>query len=445
MPLEEKIALWQERLGDHAGAAGAMEVWREAKRKCEVRTMQEKRALARVILGAVRGIPARCDLVRSLKGQPAVASYIRRKIIAQMTSPSQVQQVMSHCDGAVFIGPDELDRILAKAKNDEAKIVAVKELIALYPMDLDLKLELLDLLEDEGSEARLAEAKRLAGDLRHAPYANERIRTRVGEFYMRHDMEAEARRCFSEIVEFSPFVPSARRRLGDIYRNYGWHEDAYRQYETLQAMVPEDESVLVLMAEAAASAGRVDEALRLAERVSQSDAGSGSAAGMARLFNLIRLASLRVKARAGGDEAMLGELMKRSRRAGVLRDAADLRVLFVWDHPDVRVKLFAQYEGSEVERASLVAPHFGCEAFSETESSGEVLVQVIRDPKSVIKETSGRLYVLWHEGTESESLEVIEVVLKGEVKKGEKMQAAWTLSPGKIAETKPVKIDRMAY
>ncbi|MBW2261922.1 MAG: TonB family protein [Deltaproteobacteria bacterium] len=445
MPLEEKIALWQERLGDHAGAAGAMEVWRQAKRKCEVRTMQEKRALARVILAAVRGIPARCDLVRSLKSQPAVAGYIRRKILAQMTSPSQVQLVMSHCDGAVFIGPDELDKILAKAKSDEAKIVAVKELIALYPMDLDLELKLLDLLEDEGSEARLAEAKRLAGELRHAPYANEHIRTRVGEFYMRHDMEAEARRCFSEIVEFSPFVPSARRRLGDIYRNYGWHEDAYRQYETLQAMVPEDESVLVLMAEAAASAGRVDEALRLAERVSQSDAGSGSASGMARLFNLVRLAALRVKARAGGNEAMLKELMKRSRRAGVLRDTADLRVLVVWDHPDVRVKLFNQYEGSEVERASLVAPHFGCEAFSEKESSGEVLVQVLRDPSSVVKETAARLYVLWHEGTEQESLEVLDIVLKGEVKKGEKKQAAWTLSPGKITETKPVKIDRMAY
>ena len=445
MPLEEKVALWQERIGDHAGAARAMEVWREAKRKCEVRTMQEKRALARVILSAVRGIPARCDLVRSLKSQPAVAGYIRRKIINQMTSPAQVQLVMTHCDGAVFIGPDELEKILAKAKSDDAKIVAVKELIALYPMDLDLKLKLLDLLEDEGSEARLAEAKRLAGELRHAPYANERIRTRVGEFYMRHDMEAEARRCFSEIVEFSPFVPSARRRLGDIYRNYGWHEDAYRQYETLQAMVPEDESVLVLMAEAAASAGRVDEALRLAERVSQSDAGSGSASDMARLFNLVRLAELRVKARAGGDEGMLKELMKRSRRAGVLRDTADLRVLVVWDHPDVRVKLFNQYEGSEVERASLVAPHFGCEAFSEKESSGEVLVQVIRDPESVVKETSGRLYVLWYEGTEKESLEVIDVVLKGEVKKGEKMQAAWTIAPGKITEAKPVKVDRMAY
>lgn len=441
-PLEEKIALWQERLGDHASAAQAMDVWREAKKKCEVRTMQEKRALARVILSAVRGIAPRCSLVKSLKGQPAVASYIRSKILAQVNSPAQVKMVMEHCDAASLMGPDELLKVLEKAKSADAKILAVKELIALYPFDLDLKLKLLDMLEDEGSQERLAEAMRLARELRHAPYANERIRTRVGEFYMRHDMEAEARRCFSEIVEFSPFAPSARRRLGDIYRNYGWHEDAYRQYETLQAMIPEDESVLVLMAEAAASAGRTDEALRLAERVSQSDAGSGSAAHMARLFNLVRLASLRVKARAEGDEAKLGELMKRSRRAGVLRDTEELRVLFLWEHPDVRVKLFVQYEGSEVERASLVAPHFGCEAFSEKESSGEVLVQVVRDKSSVVKETAGRLFVLWHEGTDKERIEVVDVVLKGEVKKGEKKQAAWTLMPGKITEAKPVKIER---
>jgi TonB family protein len=444
MPLEEKIALWQERIGDSATAGQAMEVWRDARSRCEVRTMQEKRALARVLLGAVGGIAGRCNLVRSLGDQPAVAAYIRSRILAQVGSPAQIQAVMEYCDGAVLVGPDELEKILEKAKTPEAKIKAVKELIAIYPMDLDLKLRLLDLLEDEGSGERLAEAMRLAAELRHAPYADERIRTRVGEFYMRHDMPDEARRCFSEIVEFSPFTPSARRRLGDLYRNYGWHEDAYRQYETLRAMVPEDESVLVLMAEAAASAGRTDEALRLAERVSQSDAGSGTTAELARLFNLVRLAQLRVRTRAGSDEAKLKELVKRSRRSGVLRDTVDLRVVLMWAHPDVKLKLFVKYEGSEVERASVVAPHFGLEAFGEKESSGAVHVQVVRDPASVVKETAATMYVLWHEGTDAETLQVVDVVLEQPGKDAD--MKAWTLSPppGAPSAAKPVKVDRKA-
>ena len=443
-PLEDKIALWQERLGESATAARAMEVWSEAFRNCEVRTMQEKRALARVILAVVQGIPARCSLVKSLSGQPAVADYIRMKIIASVGSPAAVQQVMMYCDSAALIGPAELSKLLDRAKNPEAKIKVLKELIALYPLDLDLKLKLLDLLEDEGSKGRLAEAMRLAADLRHAPYANESIRSRVGEFYFRHDLKGEARRCFSEIVEFSPFAPAARRRLGDLYRNYGWYEDAYRQYETLQAMVPEDESVLVLMAEAAASAGRTDEALRLAERVSQSDTGAGSTADLARLFNLLRLASLRVEARAAGDEAKLKELVRRSRRAGVLRDAGDLRVILTWAHPDVRLKLFVKYEASEVERAKIVAPHFGCEALAEKESSGAALIQVVRDPASIVKETWGTMYVIWYEGTDKETLEVIPVTLKSKDK--DKEQVAWTLvqPPAKVVEAKPVKVDRSA-
>jgi TonB family protein len=443
-PIEDKITLWQERLGDSASASHAMEVWREATSRCELRTMKDRRALARVILSAVRGIPGRCSLVNSLSHQPAVAAYIRSKILASVTSPAQIDAVMTYCDGALTIGPDDLEKVLEKAKSSDARFKAVKELMALYPMDMDLELTLLSMLEDDGSEQRLAEAMRLAEELRHAPYATAMMRTRVGEFYMRNGLDDEARRTFSEIVEFSPFTPSARRLLGDLYRNYGWAEDAYRQYETLQAMVPEDESVLILMAEAAADAGRTDEALRLAERVSQSSSGSASTAEIARLFNAIRLALLRVEARSEGDEAKLKELMKRSRRAGVLRDTADLRVVLVWDHPDVKLKLFAQFEGSEIERASLVAPHFGCESLHEKEGSGEHIVQVVRDPTSIAKETKAKLYVLWHEGTENETLEVIDVQLTDEPKnKDEKVQKAWILKapPGGAQETKPIKIE----
>lgn len=443
LPLEEKIVLWQERLGNSTSASRAMQVWREARNRCELRTMKERRALARVILSRVRGISGRCSLVKSLSGQPAVAAYIRSKILSSLTSPGQIDAVMTHCDGAVTVGPEELETVLAKAKNADARIQAVKGLIALYPMDLDLKLKLLDLLEDEGGEERLAEAMRLASRMRHAPYANERIRTRIGEFYMRNGYEDEARRTFSEIVEFSPFSPAARRLLGDLYLNYGWAEDAYRQYETLMAMVPEDDSVLILLAEAAADAGRTDEALRLASRVSQSSAGSGSTTEVARLFNTLRLASLRVKARQAGDQRMLDELLKRSRRAGVLRDSVDLRVVLVWQHPDVELKLFARYAGSEMERASTVAPHFGCEALWEKESSGELIVQVVRDEDSVVKETAATLYFLWYEGTDREQLEIIELRLDEKPRKKEKAQKAWKLSPppGTAEQTEPVKME----
>jgi tRNA-guanine family transglycosylase len=66
------------------------------------------------------------------------------------------------------------------------------------------------------------------------------VRTAIGEMYLRLDDEPEARRVFSEIVEFAPQDELARRRLGDLYRAHGWFEDAYRQYQTLATIRPDD-------------------------------------------------------------------------------------------------------------------------------------------------------------------------------------------------------------
>src|SRR5439155_6944379 len=114
----------------------------------------------------------------------------------------------------------------------------------------------------------------------------------------------ESARAFSEIVEFAPFDPWARRRLGDLYRAHKRHEDAYREYATLAWLLPNDSSVLLLLAQAAAGAGRVDEALRLEERLTETvdakDAGNNVAA-WARSWNALRLAGLRDGARRAND------------------------------------------------------------------------------------------------------------------------------------------------
>ena len=124
----------------------------------------------------------------------------------------------------------------------------MRGLVERYGNDLDLSLRLLEMLEEAH---RPSDAKRWAEQLRDHPLADAGVRTAIGEMYLRMDDEHEARRAFSEIVEFAPDDELARRRLGDLYRAHGWYEEAYRQYQTLAAIRPDDTTVFLLLAQAA--------------------------------------------------------------------------------------------------------------------------------------------------------------------------------------------------
>jgi tetratricopeptide (TPR) repeat protein len=436
-PLADKVAVWSERLGATPGVDRVVAHFNQARRNCEIRTMQDRRAFARLALRRLEGPPDQCLFMKRMQAYPDLVDYIRKKILAGVTTTHELSLVRQVCDDATLADEEETEEILESNKSHDEKIKAIKKLIKIYPTDMEIKLVLLSLLEDAPGDERLGEARRLAERLRHHPYADDRVRTRVGEFYIRIGKAGEAKRCFSEIVEFAPYSPAARRRLGDLYRTYGWHEDAYRQYETLSDMVPSDESVLILLAEAAARAGRLDEAVRLAERVSQT-AGSGgvlTAGDVARVFNGLRLAALRIEAREDGDEDEVKDLMKRSRRAGVLRDVSGLEAVLKWSHPDVHLDLLVRDEKTEIRPASMIAEPFGVEWLRRSaDRPGELLLAVVRAEGSIVKESRGTLHVLLGAGGEDERLVTLEVDLTDP----ETEALAWSVSPGGEVETAEV-------
>jgi hypothetical protein len=282
---------------------------------------------------------------------------------------------------------------------------------------------------------RKDEAARFAGALRTDPYATDEVRTRVGEFFIRAGDREEGRRVLSEIVEFSPWSYAARRRLGDLYRTFGWYEDAYRQYETLARMAPDDDAALILLAEAAILAGRTDEGLRVLQQVSQSEPsfeGKISPAEIARVISSLTLAQMRVSARGGGDAGRLKEIMDRTKKSGILRDAAGLKIVLKWDHPDAAFDAAVKFPGGELSKPFKSAPSLGMVWLSEKgRPSGDILVQVERLPGSVLKESKATLTVLVDEGKEGEVLADVPVVATAK----DKTKKAWTVTPdGKISE-----------
>jgi Ca-activated chloride channel family protein len=190
------------------------------------------------------------------------------------------------------------------------------------------------------------------------------LRTAVGELYLRLAArakdpgqkaldEAEARRAFGEIVEFSPDDPIARRRIGDLLRAHGWYPEAQRQYETLARLAPDDASVALLLASAAEGMGKLEEAVRWTEKGGASgapDADSGPAR-TARAFAATWLSWGRLDALTANraDEAKaLAARLARIRSTERLSGSAQkgTYVTLTWSHPELHPTLWTNALGA---------------------------------------------------------------------------------------------------
>jgi Ca-activated chloride channel family protein len=233
------------------------------------------------------------------------------------------------------------------------------------------------------------------------------VRTAVGEFWLRQDNTAEARRVFSEIVEYAPLDPWARQRLGDLYRAHGWHGDAYREYMTLARLRPDDPSVMLLLARAASGEGRTDEALRLEQELSESVPPSvyEGASAFARLWTTVRLATLKADTT---DEALRASIADRERASGALRDAPAVFVALTWEHPDDRPQLWIRYPDlpdDAWEQAPLQGDAFGIEAIRIREREpGAYLLEVRRLELDAIRDVEANLLVVVAPGTPDERI-----------------------------------------
>jgi Ca-activated chloride channel family protein len=359
LPFEERKALWRERLSAAGGRpAEIAKVYRRALALCEAPTQRERRALLLLGVDALPSVSARVQLYRVLVKDVGAADIVYRAILARVTTPDQVRELNASL-GLATVDSLTLEKTIKEAKTPAELVAKLRGLASRFPDDLALGLRLLDALEDAGDDAG---ARGLARALRKRNDADARVRTAVGELHLRLSArapddaakradEAEAKRAFGEIVEFSPDDPVARRRLGDLYRAHGYFAEATRQYETLARLVPDDPTVSLLLAACANGQGKLEEAVRWTEKGGQAgapDAAQGPHA-TARAFAMTFLAWGRMDARAAGKKDELTALFGRLDR--VLGSKADrkegeARVVLTWSHPELHPTLWTNALGS---------------------------------------------------------------------------------------------------
>ena len=405
--LSVRRSLWRERLAANAGIHGAVSVYREALRQCELGDFRAKRTLLDLMMQNVSSSDWP-QLARRFPAGSAPGRYLRAATLRSLTdlrSILRVRRLFGMDDTS--LDWDVFDRLYRRARTPEAKLRLVRRWLAVAPEEMDLRLRLLRLLEETG---KLAEARRLAWELREDPLADAALRTALGEFWLRQERPDETRRVFSEIVEHAPYDPWARRRLGDLYRAHGWAQDAYREYRALASLRAGDPEVWLLLARAAADAGRVDEALRLEQDVAEAggaEADEGDAA-VARAWTRVRLARLR----RGGE--LRDAALRRIRRSGALRSPPARFVAITWAHPDDRIELAAAYpdDSDRFGGLTLEAPSHGIATLEEREiEEGAVRLRLRRPEREELRDTVVEVIVVEGLGTEEERISVQEVTL----------------------------------
>lgn len=327
LPRTLRAALWRERWRSRGeNAQGAVAVWVEAQRRCELRWWEDRVALLEVFLDGLSD-PAALSTLREGLVDPSVVEWFDAAL-ARRFGPAFAWRA-AHGRTELIDWDALLRRLSAPGTTPAQRVAILRAWLAGAPRDIDLLLRYMDALAavDRGPEARA-----IADRLRRDPAADARVRSRVGELLLRLGARDEALRAFSEIVEGAPYDPAARERLGDLLLAFDWFDEAYAQYVTLRALRPGDPAVEVRVALAALGAGREDEALRTLRAASES---SGDAALSLGLRALLEREVLRIAAERRDDPA-LRAWTRATRAEG--RDVVVLR----WTHPDVGLELLAR-------------------------------------------------------------------------------------------------------
>jgi Flp pilus assembly protein TadD len=380
------------------GAAGAVNVYNEARRACEIPGWPDRVALLRLILAHVRGVDEQIALYHAFRRDSGARGYVRDSLLRTLARSGELGRASSI--GLTRLDATTLTAALAHATTPQERLNVLRLLARRYPDDLELSLLLLDAATAANDAA---EVRRVASRLRDDPRTDARVRTALGEALLGIHEDAEARRAFSEIVEFAPDDPWARKRLGDIALAHGWANEAYRQYQTLAAQLNDAPEILLRLAWAARAANRLDEALRLAERVTtQTAPGTGgtiSEAAAAWIATELSLASTRPDV----SRESLAALRQRWRRSPAARSAGAVRVVLRWMHPDDEGELWVAGSGEPLRRGDLVASLVPLETTVWAEEPDALRVEVRRGGGSRPR-GDAEVIVLWHEGTDHEQV-----------------------------------------
>ena len=288
-PLSERLVIWQKRAKKAQSAQEVATIYDTAYASCELPDWRDEAALldivqqridteqsAEVILG---------HFASFREGQHFVARNLLRRTVDV--------RIAAAVSRAIYGGVDwsRLDREITDLDKADKQLARLKQAMLVAPGDPQGDVRLVKLLARNGQKVEaVAHGRRL----RDRGFLTPTLAQQLGDVLAESGDQEEALRTYSEIVEFDGQSALSRRVLGDIFLRQGWYPAAYRQYKTLTDLDGKNPLAWLRLANAAAGAGRVDEALRIDREVAGGEGtpGPNDPRMFARLLSASRLGVL---------------------------------------------------------------------------------------------------------------------------------------------------------
>lgn len=342
-PLAERLVIWQKRAKKGASGQELGALYDQAYSACELPDWRDEAALLDIVQRRIE-TEQTADVVLRHFGSHADAQRYLAKNLLRRTVDLRVAAVVSR---VLYGGVDwtKIDRELVDLdKTPEKQLVRVKQAMLVAPGDPQGEVRLVRLLaRNNDRQEALAHGRRL----RDRGFLTPSLARELGDVLADAGERDEALRTYSEIVEFDGTNAASRRLLGDIFQRQGWHAASYRQYKTLTDLDGKNPLAWLRLANAAAGAGRVDEALRIEREVAggEGSPGPNDPRAFARLLSASRLGLLLEKpnAAAGVTPEAIGRKLK---ELSLFSGPGTLSML-VWDDLDAQLVIGALDEKRE--------------------------------------------------------------------------------------------------
>jgi Ca-activated chloride channel family protein len=373
--LAQRKILWEQRLVRATDMVARLRTYENAAASCELENWRQQRVFLQLLQedadteGEIELLLAHFDF------EPEAKAFLARALLRRLVEPTLIGAVERSMDGGL------LDwRLIAaeaeRATSAEAALALVDEGLAKHAdASEDERLPLLLLRIDLLFELRRVEEAIAAGrKLRERGLITPLLAQRLGELLVAAGEEDEAKRVFSEIVEYDPSGEYTRRLLGDIFLRHGWYQEAYRQYQDLVSITGAPTDV-IRQARAAAGAGRVDEALRLLRKIATGEGRPGpeDPRRFARLHAAVLLAQM-----LATEEAVPRDSLERELERLQLFDGPTTWTFVNWSDLEQQLTLGIEPLGPEPTEEQIEAAKLAALRTSEGRSTGDTGLWVIQ-------------------------------------------------------------------